>query len=32
MLQKNEEYKINSGNALYLLIYKMDGFIEIKRE
>ena len=32
MLQKNKEYKINSGNALCLLIYKIDGFIEKKRE
>ena len=29
MLQK-EEYKINSVNSLYLLIYKIDGFIEEK--
>ena len=26
-----EEYKINSVNSLYLLIYKIDGFIEEKR-
>ena len=31
MLQKKEEYKINSVNRLYLLIYKIDGFIEEKR-
>ena len=31
MLQKKEEYKINSVNPLYLLIYKIDGFIEEKR-
>ena len=30
MLQK-KEYKINSANPLYLLIYKIDGFIEEKR-
>ena len=30
MLQKKEEYKINSVNPLYLLIYKIDGFIEEK--
>ena len=30
MLQK-KEYKINSVNALYLLIYKIDGFIEEKK-
>ena len=29
---KKEEYKINSVNPLYLLIYKKDGFIEEKRE
>ena len=28
---KKEEYKINSVNTLYLLIYKIDGFIEEKR-
>ena len=28
---KKEEYKINSANHLYLLIYKIDGFIEEKR-
>ena len=27
---KKEEYKINSVNPLYLLIYKIDGFIEEK--
>ena len=30
MLQKKEEYRINSVNPLYLLIYKIDGFIEEK--
>ena len=29
MLQK-KEYKFNSVNPLYLLIYKIDGFIEEK--
>ena len=28
---KKEEYKINIVNLLYLLIYKIDGFIEQKR-
>ena len=28
---KNEERKINSVHLLYLLIYKIDGFIEEKR-
>ena len=28
---KKEEYKINSVNPSYLLIYKIDGFIEKKR-
>ena len=27
---KNEKYKINSVNPLYLLIYKIDGFLEEK--
>ena len=27
---KKEEYKINSVNPLYLLIYKIDGIIEGK--
>ena len=27
---EKEEYKINSANPLYLLIYKLDGFIEEK--
>ena len=27
---KKEEYKINSVNPLYLLIYKIDGFVEEK--
>ena len=31
MNTKNKEYKINSVNPLYLLIYKIDGFIEEKR-
>ena len=31
MLQKKEEYKINSANPLYLLIYKIDGFTKEKR-
>ena len=30
MLQKREEDKINGVNPLYLLIYKIDGFIEEK--
>ena len=29
-LTKKEEYKINSVNPLYLLIYKIDGFVEGK--
>ena len=29
-ITKKEEYKINSVNPLYLLIYKIDGFIEEK--
>ena len=29
---KKEEYRINSVNPLYLLIYKIDGFIKEKRE
>ena len=28
---KKEEYKIDSSNPLYLLIYKIDGFTEEKR-
>ena len=28
---KKEEYEINSVNPLYLLIYKIDGFIEQKQ-
>ena len=28
---KKEEYKINSANPLFLLIHKIDGFIEEKR-
>ena len=31
-LTKKEEYKISSVNPLYLLIYKIDGFIEEKGE
>ena len=31
MLQKKEQYKINSVSPLYLLLYKIDGFIEEKR-
>ena len=31
-VSKKEECKINSVNPLYLLIYKIDGFIEKKRE
>ena len=30
MLRKKEGYKINSANPLYLLIYKIAGFIEEK--
>ena len=30
-ITKREEYKINSVNPLYLLIYKIGGFIEEKR-
>ena len=30
MLQNKLEYKINSVHPLYLLIYKIDGFIEKK--
>ena len=29
-ITKKEEYKINSVNPLYLLIYKIDGSIEEK--
>ena len=29
---KKKEFKINSVNPLCLLIYKIDGFIEKKRE
>ena len=29
-VSKKEEYKINSLNPMYLLIYKIDGFIEEK--
>ena len=31
-VSKKEEYTIKSVNTLYLLIYKIDGFIEEKRE
>ena len=31
-VKKKEEYKINSVNPLYLVIYKIDGFIQEKRE
>ena len=31
MLLKKEKYKINSVNTLYLLIHKIDDFIEEKR-
>ena len=31
MLLKKEKYKINSVNTLYLLIHKLDDFIEEKR-
>ena len=31
ILQKKEEYKINSVNPLYLLIWKIDGYIEEKK-
>ena len=27
---KKDEYKINSGNLLYLLVNRIDGFIEEK--
>ena len=27
---KNEEYKINTVNPLYLLVHRIDGFIEEK--
>ena len=30
MSQKKDEYKINSVNPLYLLVYRIDGFIEEK--
>ena len=30
-IKKKEEYKINSVNPLYLVIYKIDGFIQEKR-
>ena len=29
--QKKDEYKINSVNPLYLLVHRIDGFIEEKR-
>ena len=31
ILQKKDEYKINSVNPLYLLVHRIDGFIEEKR-
>ena len=31
-LQKKDEYEINSVNPLYLLVHRIDGFIEEKRE
>ena len=31
-LQKKDEYEINSVNPLYLLVHRIDGFIEAKRE
>ena len=30
MLQKKDEYRINSVNPLYLLVNRIDGFIEEK--
>ena len=30
-ITKNEEYKINSVNPIYLLVHRIDGFIEEKR-
>ena len=30
MSQKKDEYKINSVNPLYLLVHRIDGFIEEK--
>ena len=30
-LQKKDEYKVNSVNSLYLLVHRIDGFIEEKR-
>ena len=30
MSQKKDEYKINSVNPPYLLVHKIDGFIEEK--
>ena len=29
-VSKNDEYKINSVNPLYLLVHRIDGFIEEK--
>ena len=30
-ISKKDEYKINSVNPLYLLVHRIDGFIEEKR-
>ena len=30
-ITKKDEYKIDSANPLYLLVYRIDGFIEEKR-
>ena len=30
MSQKKDEYKINKLNPLYLLVHRIDGFIEEK--
>ena len=30
-ITKKDEYKINSVNPLYLLVHRIDGFIEEKR-
>ena len=31
-ITKKDEYKINSVNPLYLLVHRIDGFIEEKEE
>ena len=31
-ITKKDEYKINSVNPLYLLVHRIDGFIEEKNE